>query len=107
MAIRGVSRLNNRKMHALRKDVMYEAIMTDLYLIGALEKSVVEQLTGHPLSSALTSPLTGKQPVEADATVEFEVCPTCGLPIDASLLDGITEDTVVCKTCGLPIEREV
>jgi hypothetical protein len=51
------ARLNNRKMIAIRKDIMYEAIMTDLYLIGALEKEIVEKLIGRPVSEHLTSPI--------------------------------------------------
>ena len=54
---KAVCRLNNRKMRAIRKDVMYEAIMTDLYLIGAIDKSVAEDLVGHQISEYLVSPL--------------------------------------------------
>lgn len=52
-----VNRLNNRKLRALRKDILYEAVMTDLYVIGALEKDVVEKLIGHEISEYITNPL--------------------------------------------------
>lgn len=55
--MKDVCRLNNRKMRAYRKDIMYEAIMTDLYLIGALDKDVVEALVGHKVSEFLENPL--------------------------------------------------
>lgn len=58
--MKAVCRLNNRKMRALRKDIMYELIMTDLYLIGALEKDVIEKLLGHTISEHLTNPLEDK-----------------------------------------------
>jgi len=53
----GISSLNNRRMRSLRRDPVYEAVMTDLYLIGALDKSVVEQLLGKTVSEHLVSPL--------------------------------------------------
>lgn len=50
-------RINNRKMHAYRKDMLYEVIMTDLYLMGFLDKESVEKLVGHKVSEHLTSPV--------------------------------------------------
>lgn len=52
-----VCRLNNRKMRALRRDLNYEVIMTDLYLIGAIPKEVAEKLIGREISPHLTSPI--------------------------------------------------
>jgi hypothetical protein len=48
-----INRLNNRKLRAMRKDILYEAIMTDLVLIGALDKDLVERLIGHKISEHL------------------------------------------------------
>ena len=50
------TRLNNRKLAALRKDMVYEAVMTDLVLIGALDKEVVEQLIGRQIGEFLRDP---------------------------------------------------
>lgn len=52
------SRLNNRKLRALRTETIYEAIMTDLCLIGALDRDVTEKLIGHKLCAGLKNPLT-------------------------------------------------
>lgn len=52
-----VSSLNNRRMRAMRKTEAYEAVMLDLYLIGALDKNVVEQLIGATIPSHLISPI--------------------------------------------------
>lgn len=49
--------LNNRRMRAMRKTEAYQAVMLDLYLIGALEKEVVEQLIGASIPSHLTQPI--------------------------------------------------
>lgn len=38
--------LNNRRLRALRNDPVYEAVMVDLYLMGAMEKETVEKLVG-------------------------------------------------------------
>jgi hypothetical protein len=54
--MKAVCRVNNRKMRAIRKDIMYEAIMTDLYLLGAFDKSTVEKLLGHTVSEHLSLP---------------------------------------------------
>ena len=61
------SALNNRRMRALRRDPIYEAVMTDLCLIGAIDKSVIEKLTGHAVSDHLTNPLGEEQQVVEDA----------------------------------------
>lgn len=55
--MKNFSRVNNRKLRAIRRDIVYEAIMTDLYLIGALPKDVVEKLTGYKVSEHLDNPL--------------------------------------------------
>ena len=55
--MKDVARLNNRKLRALRKSEIYEAVLTDLYLIGALEQEVVEKIIGHKVHEHLTSPL--------------------------------------------------
>jgi hypothetical protein len=44
-------------MRAMRKTEAYQAVMLDLYLIGALEKDVVEQLIGASIPSHLTQPI--------------------------------------------------
>lgn len=49
--------LNNRRMRAMRKTEAYQAVMLDLYLIGALEKDVVEQLIGASIPSHLMQPI--------------------------------------------------
>lgn len=51
------SRLNNRKLRALRTEPVYEAVLTDLYLIGALDRAVVEKLIGHAVAEGLRDPL--------------------------------------------------
>jgi len=51
------SRINDRKLRALRRDPIYEAVMVDLCLIGALDKNVVQQLIGREIADHLTSPL--------------------------------------------------
>jgi hypothetical protein len=40
------SRLNNMKLQFHRREPLYEAIMVDLYLMGALPKDVVERYIG-------------------------------------------------------------
>jgi hypothetical protein len=50
------SRLNNKGLNFQRKDLMYEAIMTDLYLMGAIPKEIAEQYTGVKISDELRAP---------------------------------------------------
>ena len=58
------SSLNNRRLRSIRKSEVYEAVLTDLYLIGALQQDVVETLTGKKISSHLVNPLDGQKPSE-------------------------------------------
>lgn len=50
------ARLNNMKLSYARQTEVYEAVMVDLYLIGALPKEVVEKLTGREILDTLTAP---------------------------------------------------
>jgi len=49
-------RLNNMILANQRRDLTYEAIMTDLVLMGALDKEVVEKFTGVKFSELLKPP---------------------------------------------------
>jgi hypothetical protein len=60
------SRLNNRRLRALRSDPIYEAVITDLYLIGAIDKQVAETLTGREIADHLTSPLVDDESANDD-----------------------------------------
>ena len=60
--MRGQSRLNNMKLGFHRKELLYEAIMTDLVLMGALPKDVVEKYIGHPIPDYLKPPATMEEP---------------------------------------------
>ena len=51
------ARLNNMKLEFQRKELMYEAIMADLVLMGALPKETVEQFTGREIPDYLKSPI--------------------------------------------------
>jgi len=49
-------RLNNLRLRNLRADPMYEAIMVDLVLMGALPKAMVEAQLGCEIPDYLTAP---------------------------------------------------
>jgi hypothetical protein len=49
-------RLNNMNASFQRRDLLYETIMTDLYLLGLMPKEVVEGLTGHEVSEFVKLP---------------------------------------------------
>ncbi len=70
--------MNNRKLRALRTEPMYETILTDLFLIGALDRSVVEKLIGHPVAETLVNPLDGSEPPVAEAQVDPVTDPATG-----------------------------
>jgi hypothetical protein len=48
--------MNNLKMGSIRMTPEYEALMADLYLIGAIPKNVAEALCGHKIASNLVLP---------------------------------------------------
>ena len=50
------SRLNNMRLSFQRRDLNYEAVMTDLYLMGALPKEIVEKFTGRAIPDHITLP---------------------------------------------------
>jgi len=56
-------------MRAMRKSESYEAVMIDLFLIGALEKGVVEKLIGAQIPEHLVSPI-GKDVENTEVKVE-------------------------------------
>jgi hypothetical protein len=53
---RTTSTLNNREMAYYRREPVYEAILTDLVLIGALEKDIAEGLLGHDIAKNIALP---------------------------------------------------
>jgi hypothetical protein len=59
-------------MRAVRKTDAYQAVMIDLFLIGALEQEVVEKLIGNKIPEYLVSPLDGKVAPTTD-TSEDEI----------------------------------
>ena len=52
----GACRLNNKSMRNLRKDTVYQCLVVDLYLIGALEKEEAELLIGSGIPKGLCLP---------------------------------------------------
>jgi len=50
------SSLNNMHIENIRRTQEYEAVMTDLALIGALPRDAVEKLTGKKIPDHLTAP---------------------------------------------------
>jgi len=97
--------LNNRRLRAIRKTEAYEAVMLDLYLIGALSKEVVEKLIGCTIPDHLTNPITDTKP--EPTVVELEVCEACGLPKDEAFIPSEDSDADCCEACGLLLEREI
>jgi hypothetical protein len=49
-------RLNNIQLAYKRNDLIYEAVMTDLYLMGLIPKNVVEAFTGREVSEQIKMP---------------------------------------------------
>jgi len=64
-------RLNNRKMRAIRKDIVYEGVMIDLCLLGIVDQKDVEALIGRSLEQTLVSPAVLAN--DEDQTQEPEV----------------------------------
>jgi hypothetical protein len=56
-------RLNNLTLSYARRSVEYEAVMTDLALMGAIPKETCEQLTGRRFAEHLKLPPTYPVPV--------------------------------------------
>lgn len=50
------ARFNNMKLHYIRETEIYEGVLLDLYLIGALPKETVEKLTGRQIPAELSLP---------------------------------------------------
>lgn len=50
------SRMNNLKLRFQRTEMIYEAVMTDLALMGAIPKNVCEALTGHVIPEGIELP---------------------------------------------------
>lgn len=65
------SRLNNRKLEFQRKELVYEAVMTDLVLMGALPRSLAEKFIGHEIPEYLTPP-AGVEASEIDEEEDTE-----------------------------------
>jgi hypothetical protein len=49
-------RLNNLQLSYSRNDLIYEAVMTDLCLMGAITKETCEAFTGREMSSSVKPP---------------------------------------------------
>lgn len=61
--------LNNVKMRMLRKEHLYKAVITDLVLLGVLDKSKAEIVLGYEIPDYITLP----ENTVAEKTVEKEV----------------------------------
>ena len=57
-------RLNNMTLGYRRRSIEYEAIMTDLVLMGAIPKDVCEKFTGTKFADTLKAPEGYETPVE-------------------------------------------
>jgi hypothetical protein len=57
-------RLNNMTLGYQRRSVEYEAIMTDLVLMGAIPKEVCEKFTGTKFGEYLKAPEGYEAPTE-------------------------------------------
>jgi hypothetical protein len=49
-------RLNNLQLSYQRNDITYEAVMTDLHLMGIIPKDVLEAFTGRQLADTVRIP---------------------------------------------------
>jgi hypothetical protein len=61
------TRLNNLKLSHFRREPLYEAIMADLVLMGALPKDAVEKFTDTEIPDTLRAP-DGFMAVEPEPT---------------------------------------
>lgn len=59
--------LNNMIMENQRKTPMYQAIITDLAIVGAIDKKDAEMLLGYPIPDYLKTP-NGKCISDAEAS---------------------------------------
>jgi hypothetical protein len=56
-----VPRLNNTKIANYRREMLYEAVMSDLVLMGALTNEMVAPFLGHDVPSYLRAPVPPKK----------------------------------------------
>lgn len=61
MAVLRRPRLNNLQLGYQRNELVYEAVMTDLYLMGIIPKEVVETFTGRQISDSVKLPLAAQE----------------------------------------------
>jgi hypothetical protein len=54
-------RLNNVQLNYQRNDLTYEAVMTDLYLMGIIPKDVLQAFTGREVLETITMPQAAKE----------------------------------------------
>ena len=54
-------RLNNLQLGYQRNELVYEAVMTDLCLMGIIPKEVVEAFTGRQMSDSVKLPLAAQE----------------------------------------------
>jgi hypothetical protein len=55
------ARLNNLTLSYQRNDLVYEAVMTDLHLMGIIPKEVLEAFTGRALGTNVQLPEAAKE----------------------------------------------
>jgi hypothetical protein len=56
MAVIKRERLNNLQLSYQRNELVYEAVMTDLYLMGVIPKDICEAFTGRKVSESVKLP---------------------------------------------------
>jgi hypothetical protein len=61
MAVLRRARLNNLNLNYQRNDLVYEAVMTDLYLMGLISKEVLQAFTGRELGANIQLPEAAKE----------------------------------------------
>jgi hypothetical protein len=61
MAVLKKARLNNLQLSYQRNDLVYEAVMTDLHLMGIIPKDVLEAFTGRQMSESVQVPDAAKE----------------------------------------------
>jgi hypothetical protein len=54
-------RLNNLQLTYQRNDLTYEAVMTDLMLMGVIPRNVLEAFTGRQISDGLKLPVLAEE----------------------------------------------
>lgn len=54
-------RLNNLQLSYQRNELTYEAVMTDLYLMGIIPKDVLQAFTGREVHDTITIPANAKE----------------------------------------------